>query len=135
MTRSGRPPVALGVWPDMIAAAKGAGGLARILECCPRHLRRTFTGLANLHGPRAVLACLFAEGHGIRARLYVHPRTRGWLLLSMASGWFELPNQPGGWWRKAPCSRRHDEDWSRLGDLELDFSASWDCLAARGDLG
>lgn len=126
---AGRPPVAFGVWPSMIEAARGVLPLAHTLGITPRGLRWVFTGQRALKGRHATAARAFARLHQIGLRAYSHPSSPGSLLVSTASGWFLVPNEPGGWSRAIPARRAHDADWSSLPALEVDFSSIWPSIS------
>jgi hypothetical protein len=116
----GRPPFALGIWPDMLAVMVTEEDLADVLAVSSRHLRRVFTGLASLQGPRAELSILFAAKHGIPMRQYIHPSKRAMMLVSAADGWFEFSRGQTPVDR-VPALRKIGEDWSSLPSLEVPF--------------
>jgi hypothetical protein len=125
----GRPPVALGIWPDMIQAASGVQALALRLGMTERGLRWVFTGQRSLQGRNAAAARAFARLHDIGLRAYRHPSSGDALLVSSASGWFLVPAEPGGWDRAVVARRQPSEDWSSLSALEVDFASTWPSIS------
>lgn len=113
----------------MIQLAGGVEKLARRLEITPRGLRYVLTGRRALKGRHAAAARAFARLHQIGLRAYSHPSSPGSLLVSTASGWFLVPNEPGGWSRAIPARRAPGEDWSALPALEVDFSSIWPSIS------
>lgn len=129
VNRTGRPPVALGVWPDMIDAARGVAPLALRLGVTPRGLRKVFTGRGCLTGSRAGLALAFAQEHGIVLRCYLHPTVQRAYLVSSPSGWWTVPIAPGGWARRSPSRRPLGVSWDFLPSIEVAFSLAWPNIA------
>lgn len=125
----GRPPIAFGVWPEMIQAARGVAPLARALAITPRGLQWVFTGQRALKGQHAAAARAFARLHQIGLRAYSHPSSPAALLVSTATGWFFVPSEPGGWDRAVPARRGPAEDWSSLPALEVDFPSIWPSIS------
>lgn len=124
--RVGRPTTALGIWPDMIAAAGGVGRLSNALSISPQALGSVMVGLGSLSGGRAALAREFANQHGLTLRCYVHPAIRNAYLVSVPSGWLLVKNEKGAWEHRARCMRRPGEDWLSLPQLEVNFAQVWD---------
>lgn len=129
VSRIGRPPVALGVWPEMIEAAGGVGALACRLGITPRGLRRLFTGRGLLTGSRGALALALAKERGITLRCYLHPSIRRCYLVSSPTGWWTVPIAPGGWARRLPSRRSLGESWDSIPALEVAFSLAWPNIA------
>jgi len=127
--RMGRPPVALGIWPDMIQAAGGVRALARRLGVSERSLQWVFTGQRSLRSSNATTARAFARLHEIPIRVFRHPSSHGALLVSSASGWFLVPAEPGGWERATVARRCPAEDWYSLPALEVDFASIWPSIS------
>lgn len=117
----GRPPKTLGVWTAMVAQAGSVEALAEALAVSRSTLSLVFTAQINLPGPSRKVAEAFAREHGILARLYIHPRLKGYFLVSNAEGWWAVrTDRP--WSSRAPSYRYGLEDWSSLPFLELPFT-------------
>lgn len=118
----GRPPVAYGIWPDMIAAAGGPAAFCSETGIPPRTASRIWQGQVR---PRLAHreACLaFAQRHAVRSRAFVAPDGPGFLV-SCPDGWFRVQDAPGAW--NYRVSARRASNWGLLGDLELDWALFW----------
>jgi hypothetical protein len=123
----GRPPLALGIWNEMIFEAGGVEQLATLVGLTRHGLNPVFTARHPLPGPSRKLAEIFAREKGIQARLYIHPRDRGFYLVSSADGWWSVPVD-GAWADRVPTSRLEGEDWRSIHMLELPFTRLADIL-------
>lgn len=120
----GRPPLAYGIWPDMLAAAGGPRRFCAQTGIPARTASRIWQGLVR---PRAAhrAACLaFAQRHAVRSRAFVAP-SGGGFLVSCPDGWFRVRDAAGAWADRRPARRDPDTDWSGLDVLELDWALFW----------
>ena len=117
----GRPPQALGIWNEMIFEAGSVEHLAQVVGLTRHGLNPIFTARHALPGPSRKLAEFFAREKGIQARLYIHPRDKGFYLVSAADGWWSVP-VGGSWADRVPTSRLEGEDWRSIHMLELPFA-------------
>jgi hypothetical protein len=122
----GRPPLALGIWNEMIFEAGGVEQLAQVVGLTRHGLNPIFTARHALPGPSRKLAEIFAREKG----LYIHPRDKGCYLVSAADGWWSVPVD-GAWGDRVPTSRLECEDWRSIHMLELPFARLASIL--RGD--
>ena len=118
----GRPPITLGVWGEMIFQAGGVEALAQIVGIARQNLFPVFTARRNLTGPARVLAEAFARDRGIPMRLYIHPKWKGFFLISAGGGWWAI-ERGKSWESRMPSSRAEWEDWRHLSQLEIPFSS------------
>jgi hypothetical protein len=106
----------------MISHAGGVDRLATMLGISRQNLHFTFTALRNLPGPSRVLAEGFARERGIPMRLYVHPKIKGFFLVSAGGGWWAI-ERGKTWESRVPSTRAEWEDWGHLHQLELPFTS------------